>query len=105
MQFFGKSVEYWAVFAGMALYVIARDAETESLSRRAMKTAISALLAIGFAPTLAPYLRDSETIATVAIMGFGLFTLDTVTALITDREFVKELVRRRFGGGGNSNDG
>ena len=36
--------------------------------------------------------------ATVIIMAVGLFALDTATALVADREFIKELVRRRMGG-------
>lgn len=93
-----KPLEYWAALAGMAIYVASRDAESEALSRRIIKTVTSGLLAFGTAPTLAGYVNDNEIIATVIIMAAGLFILDTGTALVADREFIKEMVRRRMGG-------
>lgn len=39
-------------------------------------------------------------LAALAIMAFALVLLDTITALFADREFVKDMVRRRVGGGG-----
>ena len=85
----GKSLEYWAVVIGMVFYVMSRDAEREPLARRAVKTVASAFLSYGLSPTLAP----------LAIMAFALVLLDTITALFADREFVKDMVRRRVGGG------
>jgi hypothetical protein len=32
-------------------------------------------------------------------MAFGMLALDVTTALIGDRQFVKELIAKRFGGG------
>jgi len=101
---FGKSWEFWAVLVGMAVYVATRDAETESLSKRASKTAASALLAFGLAPELAPYVRGNEIAAAVLVMAFGLIALDLITALVLDREFIKELIRKRLGGGGGDKD-
>lgn len=94
-----KPLEYWAVLIGMVLYAASRDAEKEALWRRVVKTIASAFLAIGLSPSLAPYLRGSETAATVAIMAFGMLALDVATALIGDRQFVKDLIRSRLGGG------
>lgn len=96
---FGKPLEYWAVLVGMVFYVMSRDAEREPLVRRAVKTTASAFLAYGLSPTLAPTTRGSEVLAALAIMAFVLVLLDTLTALVSDREFVKEMVRRRLGGG------
>lgn len=96
---FGKSVEYWAVLAGMVIYVASRDAEREPLPRRIAKTAASAFLAYGLSPTIAPYTRHSEVLAAVGLMAFSLVALDTITALVSDREFIKDMVQRRFGGG------
>jgi hypothetical protein len=95
----GKSWEFWAVLLGMAVYVATRDAETESLSKRVSKTLASGLLAFGLAPTIAPWVRDNEIAAAVVVMAFGLIILDLVTALILDRDFIKELIRKRLGGG------
>lgn len=94
----GKSLEYWAVLVGMVLYVMSRDAEREPLLRRAVKTAASAFLSYGLSPTLAPLTRNSEVLAALATMALALVALDTVTALVADREFVKDLVKRRVGG-------
>ena len=99
-----KPPEFWAVIIGMVLYVATRDAETESIPRRMAKTGASAFLAYGLSPTIAPYVRGSETIAAVGIMAAGLFVLDTMTALVSDREFIKEMIRRRLGGGGGNGD-
>jgi len=96
---FGKSLEYWAVIIGMIFYVMSRDAEREPVARRAVKTVASAFLSFGLSPTLAPMARGSEVLAALAIMAFALVLLDTITALLADREFFKDLVRRRIGKG------
>lgn len=95
----GKEWEFWAVMAGMALYVATRDAEKEPLIRRLGKTTASAFLAYGLADGVAPYVGNSPTFAAVAVMGFGLILLDVCTALLMDRDLIKELVRTKFGGG------
>ena len=97
-----KPLEYWAVLIGMVLYAASRDAEKEALWRRVVKTIASAFLAVGLSPALATYLRGSETAATVAIMAFGMLTLDVTTALIGDRQFIKELIKTRLGGGSDN---
>lgn len=96
-----KPLEYWAVLIGMVLYVAARHAEGEAFWRRLVKTAASALLAVGMSHEVAPYLRGSEALATVAIMAFGLLVLDIGTALVQDRAFIKDLIRKRLGGPDN----
>jgi hypothetical protein len=95
-----KPIEYWLVLIGMVVYVATRDAESESIARRIGKTLASALLAAGASSQLAPYLGGSEAAAVIVIMTVGLILLDTATALLKDRAFVKELIRRRFGGDG-----
>jgi hypothetical protein len=94
----GKEIEFWAVVAGMAFYAAARDAEKEAPLKRISKTAASAFLAYGLADGVAPYLNNSPTFAAVLIMGFGLIILDVGTALLMDRDLIKDLVRRKFGG-------
>ncbi len=93
-----KPLEYWAVLIGMVLYAAARDAQHEQLWTRAVKVAASAFLTFGLSPTVAPYLRGSETAAAVAVMAFGQLALDVLTALVGDREFIKDLIKQRFGG-------
>lgn len=94
----GKSFEYWAVMLAMILWLATRDAERESIMRRITKTAASGALAYGLSPFFAPYLKDSEEMAVVLVMGVGLIALDVLTALIGDREFLKDLLKQRFGG-------
>lgn len=96
-----KPPEYWFTMLGMALYVATRDAERQPIWTRTGKTLISAALALGLSGDFAPLLRDSEALAAVAIMAFGMIVLDLATALIKDRTFIKELIRQRLGGGGN----
>lgn len=101
----GKPLEYWLALIGMVLYAAARDAEKEALWRRVAKIAAAALLSMGLSPSLAPMLplvgdlEYAEIYAAIGIMAFGLIVLDTATALVADREFIKDLLRRRIGGG------
>ena len=98
---FSKSWEYYAVLLGMVLYAASRDAEREALRMRLWKTLASALLAIGLSPDLATYFSTSETFITVGIMALGMILLDVSTALLKDRAFIKDLIRRRVGGAGD----
>lgn len=95
-----KPLEYWAVLIGMVLYAATRDAEREPILKRAAKIGSSAALALGLSPAIAPYLRDSETFATVVIMAFGMLALDVGTALVSDRDFIRGLIQKRLGGNG-----
>lgn len=97
---FQKPLEYWAVLIGMVLYAASRDAESQPLAKRLVKVGASAFLALGLSPSLAPWVSGSESIATVLIMAVGLVALDVLVALVADREFIKDLIRRRLGGGG-----
>lgn len=93
-----KPIEYWAALVGMVIYVATRDAEQEPLSRRLLKTAASALLTIGLSPDVSARLGVSEIVAAVGVMAFGMLALDVATALIRDRDFIKDLIQRRWGG-------
>lgn len=95
---------YWAVLAGTALYLAARDAEKEPLLRRVAKTAASGLLAYGGSAELAIWLNGSEIAAAVIIMAFGLIVLDTATALIKDRALFRQIIRARLGAGGGDDE-
>ena len=98
-----KPLEDWAVLIGMVLYAASRDAEKEALWRRVVKILASAFLTVGLSSALAPYLRNSEVWAIVAIMAFAMVVLDVATALIGDRKFVQDLIKSRFGGGQGGN--
>jgi len=95
---FGKQIEYWAVLIGMAFYVASRDAETENISKRVGKTLASGLLAYGTSSEVSGYLGMGEGFAAILIMAFGLIVLDMGTALLSDKEFFKDLVKKKLGG-------
>ena len=84
--------------AAMCLYAATRDAEKASWPKRVVKIAASGLLAIGLSPTVAPWLNGSEELALVAVMGFGILALDIAVAVLMDREFIKDLIKKRYGG-------
>ena len=90
---------YWATMAGVAIWVGIRDAEREPVLRRVAKTGASGLLAYGAGPEVAPYLGGSEIAAAVALMAFGLLALDVASGIIGDRDFIRDMLRKRLGGG------
>ena len=96
---FDKPHEYWAAFVGMLVYIFMRDRKTETLAASVGRTIASALLTLALSPTAAAYTRGNEILAAVGLMAFILIALDVGTALFSDREFVKELIRKKFGGG------
>lgn len=96
---FEKPITYWFAIVGVSLWLMGRDAETEGLSRRVVKTIASALMAIGLTKDISEWLGFSETIAAVMIMAFGLMILDLATALIADRTFIKDIIKNRIGRG------
>lgn len=96
-----RPLEYWAVLVGMVLYVAARHAETEALWRRMAKTGASAALALGGSNDLAQWFSIPESLAVVGIMAFGLLALDVGTAVVQDRDFIKDIVKRKLGGPNN----
>lgn len=98
MTMINKPLEFWAVVAGMSLWIFTSTSQNETLLRRFSKTIASGILAFGLSTDVANYLEVQEGFAAVAIMAFGLIALDTATALVSDRQFVKDILRRRFGG-------
>lgn len=96
---------YAAAVAGMALFAALQDAERAPIGRRVVKILASALLTVGVAADLAAVLGISEIAAAVVVMGLGFVVLDLVVGLIGDREFIKDVIRRRLGGGAGGGDG
>ncbi|KQI66972.1 hypothetical protein AN189_18125 [Loktanella sp. 3ANDIMAR09] len=93
-----KPVEFWLIVAGMLIYVATRAAENDPIMMRAAKAATAGLLGVGGSHEVAPFVRGSEVIAAVLIMAFAQLVLDVATAIMSDREFIKSLVRKRLGG-------
>ena len=94
---FDKPIEYWVTLLGLAVWTGSRDAEKDPLHRRLAKTATSALLTVGISPSIADYAGISEIWAAILVMAVGLLALDTATALISDRDFIKQVIRKKLG--------
>lgn len=92
-----KPTEYWAILCGMILYVVMRDSERETLLRRLLKTMTSALLAYGLSPALSPYFNGSENVAIIAVMSLGLITLDTASAIFSEKDLIRKIIYRFTG--------
>lgn len=93
-----KSWEFWAVLVGVGMWMMQRDYGKETLPKLVTKVAGSGLLAFGLAPTVAPYVRDNETAAAVLVMAFGLVLLDVLTAAVSDRDLIADIIRAKLGG-------
>ena len=95
---FGKNIEYWAVYIGMAIWLGMRDAEQAKPHKRILKICASGALAYGSAPWLSSVLGVPEAISVIVIMGFGLIALDTMAAILSEKdvilEFARQLIRR-----------
>ena len=92
-----KPMSFWTIMVGMAVWVFMTTAPTESLLKRAGKTFVSGALAFGLSSDVAEGLAIGEGAAAVAIMAFGLIFLDTATTVFSDRKFLTELIKGRFG--------
>lgn len=95
---------YWSSLTAIALWVAIRDAERGPIIKRMIKIVSSGLLAYGAGPELAPYLNSSEITAAIVIMVLGHVALDLVTALFNDKDFIKDIIKRKLGGGSNKNE-
>ncbi len=92
-----KPMSFWTIMVGMAVWVFMSTSHTETLIKRVGKTFVSGALAFGLSSEVASYLSIGEGPAAVAIMAFGLIFLDTSTAIFSDKKFLTELIRGRFG--------
>jgi hypothetical protein len=92
-----KPIEYWATLIGMILYVVMRDADKDSIYRRIVKTCASAFLAYGLSPSLAEWFNGSEYLAVIAVMSVGLITLDALTVVMSNSNFIKKLLMNWLG--------
>lgn len=99
---FEKSVEYWLALIGAAIYVALRDSEKERPIRRVLKLLSAGAITLGLSNGLAEYMNIREAWAAVALMVLGQIMLDLLTALVGDRNFMKDLIRSWLGKGQNN---
>ncbi|NNW55498.1 MULTISPECIES: hypothetical protein [unclassified Roseobacter] len=95
-----KPWEFWVALIAAAAYVYERGHE-KKITSRILLVISSTGLGASLSEDLAEWSGHSEILAVVVITTTGYLVLDVITSLIRDREFVKELIRKRLGGSNN----
>lgn len=93
-----KPIEFWIALVVGVLIVIERHREKSAVAR-AVIAAISGGIGYSMAPEFAAWTGRSETLAVMVLTAFGYLLLDLGAALIADRSLIKDVIRRRLGGG------
>lgn len=91
-----KTNEYWLALSAMVIYVIVRDSK-DTLPRRVAKTAASAMLTVGVSADFAMLTGMSDRFSAIVLMAAGLTLIDTVTAIVADKQLIKDILMRRLG--------
>ena len=90
-----RSTEFWVALVAAAVYVF-QNSKEKPLATRSLMVASSAGFGFSLAPDAAKVLGIGETFAGVVIIVFGYVLIDLVTALISDRAFIKDMIARRL---------
>lgn len=90
-----RSIEFWVALVAAALYVFLNSKE-KAIHYRILMVASSAGFGFSLAKDAAAWLGIGETLAGVIIIVFGYLVIDLLTALMSDRAFVKEFIKARF---------
>ena len=93
-----KSTEYYLALAAGVLFVILQHKE-KPWGIRVGIAGVSGLMGYSLAPDVAAFFARSEALAVTLIAAFSYAVLDTIGALLADRETIKQIIRRRMGGG------
>lgn len=93
-----KPIEYWIGVVAVAIYVATKNAESDPIWKRTVKTIVSGGLTVALSPTIAIYLGANETWAAVIIMAIGFMVLDVFTMTVGNRKFLQSLIRNKIGG-------
>jgi len=88
-----KPVGFWLTFCGAFLVVAARDAERAPWRVRIVKVITAALLGLGLHESVADLLSAPQTLTMAAIFIFGQIVLDTLSALLRDKDELIALVK------------
>lgn len=95
-----KPFTYWvALITAMAL-VFERHKGKSAISRLLIMS-ISAGIGHSLAPDVAAYLQRSETMAVMILTPLGYALATTMMALVSDRQWIKDVLTARLGGGGS----
>lgn len=93
-----KPIEFWIALIAGALIVIERNRE-KKFPARILIAAISSGIGYSLAPMAAEWTGRGEVLAVMILTAFGYIVMDVVAGLVSDREFLKDVIRDRLGKG------
>lgn len=95
-----RPVEFFiALFTGMA--VVFERHKNKPLLSRTLISSISGGIGYSFAKDFAEMTGRSETLCVMLLTAVGYLLIDSAMSLISDREFLKQIVLSRIGKGGS----
>jgi len=94
-----RSVEFYIALIAAALFVYETNKE-KTFRSRFLITLTSAGLGFSVAPELSHWVGGSLVITGILVTALGFLALEVASAIVSDRNFIKELVKNRFGGKG-----
>lgn len=90
-----RTLEFWVALVAAALYVYLNSKE-KVIAYRLIMVASSAGFGFSLSGEAAEFLGIGTTFAGVLIIVFGYLAIDLVTALISDRGFIKDIIKSRL---------
>lgn len=93
-----KPIEYWIALVTGMLIVIDRHRNKPALAR-ALVAAISGGIGHSLSADFAAWMGRSETLAVMILTATGYLVMDTLMAVVSDREWLKEIIKSRISGG------
>ena len=90
-----RSTEFWVALTAAAVYVYLNSKE-KALHYRILMVASSAGFGFSLSIEVADKFGIGTTLAGVVITVFGYLIVDLMTALVSDRTFIKEIIKGRF---------
>lgn len=90
-----RTTEFWVALGAAAIYVYLNSKE-KAMHYRILMVASSAGFGFSLSPDVAAWAGIGETFSGVIVIVFGYVVIDLVTALVSDRSFVKEIIKGRL---------
>lgn len=92
---FERTTEFWVALLAAGIYVYLNSKE-KAMHYRILMVASSAGFGFSLSQDVSQFLGIGETLAGVIIIVFGYVIIDLVTALVSDRGFIKEIIKGRL---------
>lgn len=90
-----RSVEFWVALLSAAVYVFLNSKE-KAIHYRVLMVASSSGFGFALAKEVSSYVGIGETLSGILVIVFSYLIIDVLTAVVSDRAFVKELIKARF---------